>query len=417
MIVEQTYIKLEDPEQDVDIMYSYPAVLRDNIDDDAALHQNIEEIYEKCKTEQQVVINYQGYDIETDTNRCVKIAQPIMIGGKFKGAIVWESDLQKIIRDLVIPKSLLDRNYRYMQIRMPEYPAYKNNAFPEKNQKYSDTKNQEMLTKKQSKRFKVNDFDLNFPVGEIIFQSNYDDNLDDINENPLFVKFVNEIQEMTFTAKSKDKIAEHTEDYSYAEGHTYRFFAQPITLENLPATPDEQRLGTDYNMIVFLIAEKELGESVYTDIMEHFIRQYIWEFKWYIIGLVFALTLYITICILFLIKQSLITPITKLTDHINNTEKNQTKRELFQAKILAKVVEDRKKLLRTLKGNREAVTEEFLAKKQRQINEVDELFKLYSVFFKQSQSLVNVNSLQPELNGRPGSINAHLCMHHQKQQE
>lgn len=72
-------------------------------------------------------------------------------------------------------------------------------------------------------------------------------------------------------------------------------------------------------MIVFLIEDKGLHETIYTDTMEHVIDGYIYSFKWYIVGLTAALTLYLFIFIISLIHTKLIKPIVALTDHINNT--------------------------------------------------------------------------------------------------
>jgi len=83
-------------------------------------------------------------------------------------------------------------------------------------------------------------------------------------------------------------------------------------------------------MIVYLVEEQGLHETIWTDIMEMIIGGTIKEFKWYIFGMIAALTIYLVIFILALIKKYLITPITNLTDHINNTENDSEKKLIYQ---------------------------------------------------------------------------------------
>ena len=98
-------------------------------------------------------------------------------------------------------------------------------------------------------------------------------------------------------------------------------------------------------MIVFLIEEQGLHETIWTDIMEKIIHGTIKDFKWYIVALVAALTLYLIIFILALIKKTLITPIVNLTDHINNVEKDEDKRIRYQDRIIDKMKNERKEIL------------------------------------------------------------------------
>ena len=79
-----------------------------------------------------------------------------------------------------------------------------------------------------------------------------------------------------------------------------------------------------------MISEMEHHETIYTDIMDYFISTVIFEFKFYMVGLGSALTIYLVLFILYLIKRNVTTPITRLTNHINNLEKDQKKRDLFE---------------------------------------------------------------------------------------
>lgn len=81
------------------MLYAHPTILNKNIEDETILlnnFKNIEGIYQQCKIKKKVLIEYSGYDLETNSKRRVKIAQPILVNYKFKGMILWERSIEAI---------------------------------------------------------------------------------------------------------------------------------------------------------------------------------------------------------------------------------------------------------------------------------------------------------------------------------
>ena len=85
---------------------------------------------------------------------------------------------------------------------------------------------------------------------------------------------------MTFNEDGHtDEINAHTYDYVVIEKdengnekkRIFRFFAQPIQKEDKGKLPEKQGFIEDYNMVVYLIQEQGLSETIWTDIMEKLI--------------------------------------------------------------------------------------------------------------------------------------------------
>lgn len=94
----QIFIKFQpEDDKDIDIIYSYPWLKNPGAHEVELLIRNqdrIDDMFNKVKEERKTTINYAAFDYETGKKRCVRTAHPIIVKGKFYGAIIWESDLR-----------------------------------------------------------------------------------------------------------------------------------------------------------------------------------------------------------------------------------------------------------------------------------------------------------------------------------
>ena len=120
------YIMIENKDQDIEVMYSFPATLNEGVHLRAQIELGLDYVspaYAECKRLEEIVINYAGYCISQHTTRCATVAKPIHMDEKFTGAIIWESkDLPKIFDELIRPVSFISGKYPFLQIRTVENP-------------------------------------------------------------------------------------------------------------------------------------------------------------------------------------------------------------------------------------------------------------------------------------------------------
>ena len=195
------HIILERPDQNVGVMYSYPAIL----DEGTYLNRmmltdfnSVSEVYKKCKQLGEHIINLSEYDISTNEQRSFTAASPIIVkeedSKKFNGAIIWESfNITKIFDDVIIPKSYIDGKYPFIQIRMPEFPSEDNLydpsddstiIYPSINYQYYDKRPQQTYVtvsdenqkdinydNDEYKDFMKSEFKKPYPLGEILYES------------------------------------------------------------------------------------------------------------------------------------------------------------------------------------------------------------------------------------------------------
>ena len=106
-------------------------------------------------------------------------------------------------------------------------------------------------------------FDLNYPLGEIIYQKVTNDSLlSQINSEPKYVNFVNRLHKKIFMDKNSEGV-HHSEYYTHTfENGTskkYRFFGMSYNGEDAGPVPDS-RSTDDYNMIMILIQDVKYQE-------------------------------------------------------------------------------------------------------------------------------------------------------------
>ena len=113
--IDQLYIELD--RQNDYIAYSYPIVLRDGTNLAYRIKQDppyLSTTFQKVKDKNQTYLDYAGYDIAKHGKRTVSQTHPLRPGGKPAGVIVWESDLDTVFKQTLIPKSYLTKKYPFI---------------------------------------------------------------------------------------------------------------------------------------------------------------------------------------------------------------------------------------------------------------------------------------------------------------
>ena len=141
LTVSQIYIQLETDDSMGGVIYSYPAVLGDFTKLAEVIEKTpdqISELYRVCKEEEEAVVNYAMFDIAEQKERRVSVAFPIKSKVNdemvFKGAVIWESQLNQTFKQTIIPDSFTKKDYPFIQFRMPQHPEISN--FNDLNQEF-----------------------------------------------------------------------------------------------------------------------------------------------------------------------------------------------------------------------------------------------------------------------------------------
>jgi len=147
--VDQMYVQLEN---DARVLYSYPPQLADipGYDPDSADQQPaVSNLYQRAKVADVAVIDFLARDIQSGTKKVLTVAQPIVQrhqwgrdgegAGIFLGVLFWESELEFVVRESVLPASYGDSLQPYVEIRSlaatEEYPTgqviYRESRWPD----------------------------------------------------------------------------------------------------------------------------------------------------------------------------------------------------------------------------------------------------------------------------------------------
>ena len=116
--------------------------------------------------------------------------------------------------------------------------------------------------------------------------------------------------------EAEDYVMEYEEEGIQKEV-TYRFYAQRIQYELKTKLELAEERGIDsYNFLIFIIERVSEGEAIKIITIKEYISLNVLRFRSWIIGLTFAITIYLVFVILTIIKLYIIGPLTELTSKI-----------------------------------------------------------------------------------------------------
>lgn len=111
------------------IAYAWPVQLRDAYH----LHyrrnlvppyisRSFDQIKNESAPEFKTYLDYSDFDLAHSTTRVSSQSYPLKIDGSFVGTIVWESKLEDMFNQMLIPASFKTQRYPFIQFRLPEFP-------------------------------------------------------------------------------------------------------------------------------------------------------------------------------------------------------------------------------------------------------------------------------------------------------
>lgn len=68
------------------------------------------------------MINYSNFDVSRNFRRQITVAHPLVINNQFYGGILWETEQLATFKQIIIPKSVQPKKYKFIQYRLPDWP-------------------------------------------------------------------------------------------------------------------------------------------------------------------------------------------------------------------------------------------------------------------------------------------------------
>jgi hypothetical protein len=135
-------------------------------------------------------------------------------------------------------------------------------------------------------------------------------------------------------------------NYTFANGtaavKAYQLFAQRLRVEGVDeaskaeiegsAYPRKLRRSSEYNMIIFVVMDKEISEELVKAATSSFLNTEVNRVKWMIIGIGLCTTLLMGFIILLLVRAFVVQPIRELSQKMSK-QQDKAKMDQFVKKI------------------------------------------------------------------------------------